>query len=55
MGHCRLSEGLYAMAKDEYTHAKFIHSVLTDWEIEVAPELVEKYKELDNKIHKIFR
>lgn len=55
MSYHNLSRGLYEMAKDEYTHAKFIMDTLLDNDIAIDSEQSAKFKELEGKIHKLFR
>lgn len=54
-GHMDLARGLYAMAHDEYTHAKFIHNNLIDWGCEIPEKEMMKWHELKERIHRKFR
>lgn len=55
MGHMELEKGLYAMAHDEYTHAKFIHDNLIDWGCEIPEKEMMEWHELKERIHRKFR
>lgn len=46
---------LTEMAKDEYTHANFIHSVMVKHDIELPEEQVKEYEELEEKMKEFFR
>lgn len=54
-GHEYLARGLYEMAHDEYTHAKFIHNMLIDWGYEIPEKEMMKWHELQERIHRKFR
>lgn len=54
-GHDQLAKGLYAMAHDEYTHAKFIHDNLIDWGCEIPEKEMMKWHELKERMHRKFR
>lgn len=54
-GHTELARGLYAMAHDEYTHAKFIHDNLIDWGCEIPEKEMMEWHELKERIHRKFR
>lgn len=54
-GHEYLAKGLYEMAHDEYTHAKFIHNMLIDWGYEIPEKEMMKWHELQERIHRKFR
>lgn len=55
MNHHHLAEGLYAMAHDEYTHAKFIHDCLVDWGCEIPEKEMMEWHELKERISRKFR
>lgn len=55
MGHTELAKGLYAMAHDEYTHAKFIHDNLVDWGCVIPEKEMMEWHELQERIHRKFR
>jgi ferritin len=55
MHHYELAKYLYAMGKDEYTHASFIHDTLVKYDIPVPEEQRASFEELKTRIHKIFR
>lgn len=50
-----LAKGLYEVAYDEYTHAKFIHDNLVDWGCEISEKETMKWHELEERIHRKFR
>lgn len=54
-GHTDLAKGLYAMAHDEYTHAKFIHDNLVDWGCQIPEKEMMEWHELKERIHRKFR
>lgn len=54
-GDTTLAYGLYQMAKDEYTHAKFIHDYLIEWGCEIPEMEVSKYHQTKERISHIFR
>lgn len=54
-GHENLARGLYEMAHDEYTHAKFIHDNLVDWGCEISEKEMTEWHELKERIHRKFR
>ncbi|MDE7089366.1 MAG: hypothetical protein K2O54_04540 [Prevotella sp.] len=54
-GEAELAHGLYEMARDEYTHAKFIHDHLIDWGCEIPQEEVTKYHQMKERIFRIFQ
>lgn len=54
-GHEHLAEGLYAMAWDEYTHAKFIHENLIDWGCEIEEKEMMAWHELKERVARKFR
>ena len=54
-GNEHLEKGLYAMAHDEYTHAKFIHDMLVDWGCEIPEKEMMKWHELKERVHRKFR
>lgn len=54
-GHEELARGLYEMAHDEYTHAKFIHDNLVDWGYEFSEKESMKWHELKERVHRKFR
>lgn len=54
-GHEELARGLYAMAHDEYTHAKFIHDNLVDWGCVIPEKEMVKWHELKERIYRKFR
>lgn len=53
-GQTYLAKGLYEMAHDEYTHAKFIHDNLVDWGIEIPEAEAAKWHELKERIARKF-
>lgn len=48
-------KGLYEMAKDEYTHAKFIHEMLVDWGCEIPENELMKWHMLKERVDRVFR
>lgn len=45
---------LTEMAKDEYTHAYFIHSFMEEHDLDVLEDLEVEFEELKNKMKKFF-
>lgn len=54
-GDRQLAYGLYEMAKDEYTHAKFIHDHLIEWGCEIPEAEMTKFHQTKERIARIFR
>lgn len=54
MGHMDLADTLLAMAKDEFSHARFIHCFMKESGVHVSDEVHEDWKELENRFHKVF-
>lgn len=54
MGRLDLAEGLCEMAKDEYTHAAFIESVMNDEHITMTDDEKKKYSDLERRIECFF-
>lgn len=54
-GHEELASGLYMMAHDEYTHAKFIHDNLLDWGCEIPEKEMVHWHEMKERMERIFR
>lgn len=54
-GHEELARGLYEMAHDEYTHAKFIHDYLIDWGCEISEKEMMHWHELKERMERKFR
>lgn len=54
-GHNELARGLYEIAHDEYTHAKFIHDHLIDWGCEIPEKEMVEWNELKERIYRKFR
>lgn len=54
-GHTDLAHGLYEMARDEYTHAKFIHDHLIDWGCEIPQNEMMKYHSMKERIFRVFQ
>jgi ferritin len=46
---------LCAMAKDEYSHAKFIHQTLMRYGIEIPTEEQTAWTQLEERMHQLFR
>lgn len=46
---------LYEMAKDEYTHARFIKDFMEEHDIEIPEDHEERYHKLEEEINRIFR
>ena len=55
MGHTHIARGLYAMARDEYSHAKFIHDCLVDWGCEISEKELMEWHELIERASRSFR
>lgn len=54
MGDRQTAKYLYAIAKDEYTHAKFIHEYMIDNGLPI-PDIQEKaWKELSERANRTF-
>lgn len=53
MGHCELADILCAMAKDEHSHAKFIHEFLKESGVTVCEKTCHDWEELENRFHGI--
>lgn len=54
MGHEELAHYLSEMAKDEYTHAMFIHHHLKESGIEMPEEWHKEWEELENRFRGYF-
>ena len=54
-GNAEVARGLYEMARDEYTHAKFIHDHLIDWGCDIPQEEAMKYHQMKERIFRIFQ
>lgn len=54
-GDKQLAYGLYLIAKDEYTHAKFIHDHLIEWGCEIPECEMAKYHQTKSRISHIFQ
>lgn len=50
-----LSHGLYLIAHDEFTHAKFIHHCLNTWGYDVPEAEATKWHELKERVRHTFR
>lgn len=50
-----LARGLYEMAYDEYTHAKFIHDNLVDWGCEISENDMIRWHEVKERLERMFR
>jgi ferritin len=55
MQHHTLARGLYEMAHDEYTHAKFIREILIDNEVQIPSDIQTTYTEVEEHMCKLFR
>ncbi len=53
-GSSELTHGLYAVAWDEYTHARFIHDWLVDWGCEISEKEAMKWHELKERVQRKF-
>lgn len=51
----RLVEGTLAIAKDEYTHAEFIYTMLEEYDGKVPDTHVTKFEALTKRMESIFR
>lgn len=49
------SHYLYEMAKDEYTHARFIRDFMEEHDIEIPEDQDSRYHKLEEEIERIFR
>lgn len=54
MNHHDLATALTMMAKDEYSHARFIHSFLKESGIAISDEICEQWKDVDNRFQRLF-
>lgn len=54
MGHEHLAECLCEVAKEEFTHAKFIHYHLNESGVEIPEEWHKEWEELENRFRKYF-
>ncbi len=52
--HDQLVQGLYAIAWDEYTHARFIHAYLVDWGFTIPDNELLKWHELRERVDRKF-
>lgn len=50
----QLTQGLYAIAWDEYTHARFIHGYLVDWGFTIPDNELLKWHELRERVDRKF-
>lgn len=55
MGDFELAKGLYMVAHDEYTHAKFIHDNLVDWGCEIPEKEMLRWHETKERMKRKFR
>lgn len=55
MRHYNLSHYLYEMAKDEYTHAKFIRDYMKENHVEVTDSEESAFAEIEDLICRKFR
>ena len=55
LGKEELAEGLMDVAYDEYTHAKFIHMMLSEWSCEIPEKSLMKWHALKERAEHIFR
>lgn len=55
MGNAELAKGLYMVAHDEYTHAKFIHDNLVDWGCEIPEKEMLHWHETQERMKRKFR
>lgn len=55
MGKSELARGLYRMAKDEYTHAKFIAGMIMKSGGTIPADQMSKWNELEEHIFRAFR
>lgn len=53
LGANGLAKGLYSMAYDEFTHARFIHEMLVKHGIPVMIDTKARFSELKNRIENI--
>lgn len=49
-----LMQGLYMMAHDEFTHAKFMRMCVVEEGLPISEEDAHKWKELEERVHRIF-
>lgn len=54
MHHYDLAEVLSAMAKDEFSHANFIHHFLKESGVQISESCHEAWEELEVRFHRIF-
>lgn len=54
MGNGHLAKYLYAVSKDEFTHADFIYTYLKDAGLAIPEDQVVAFEELKHKAMKIF-
>lgn len=50
----KLSDGLYYVAWDEYTHAKFIHECLIEWGCVIPDKELVRWYELKDRVDMTF-
>lgn len=55
MGKEDLKCGLVEMVLDEYSHARFIKSVICDMEIDIPEDHMKKWEDLEKKIEPMFQ
>lgn len=55
MNDPKITKGLYMMAHDEFTHAKFMRMCAVEEGIPISEEDNHKWKELEERVHRIFR
>jgi ferritin len=55
MEHLTLAEYLSAIAKDEFSHATFIHNFLEKSGVAISEEHAKAFKELEERFRKEFR
>lgn len=49
-----VAHGLYLIAQDEYTHAKFLRECMIDMGISVPKEEDHKYMDLEERLQRVF-
>lgn len=53
MNHWELADALHEIAKEEFSHAYFIHCFLKESGVNLSEEVHEEWEELENRFHNI--
>lgn len=55
IGKKEMAHYLLEIAKDEYTHARYIKKVMHEFELPISSDLMLKYNELESELNEYFR